>query len=100
MRNLSSEEGVLLCPLLYYSGYRARDAVDHEKLKVEIGDNGRVAVTIPPNYNGTFHLGYYEPIVWRIAEVISVLTLIAFIVMIGRHSYHEPSTISGKVQTG
>lgn len=89
VHNMSSEEGVLLLPLLYYGGYQARDSVNHEKLKVGIGDNGRIAVTIPPNYHGAFHLGFYEPILWRIAEVISALTLIAFITMVGGMKYRS-----------
>lgn len=82
VRNDSAEERELLFPVLYYRGYRASDILSKEKLKTTIGDNGRVAVAVPPNYAGTVHLGYYEPLIWRITEMISVITLVVLIVMI------------------
>lgn len=82
VENGSAEEQQILFPVLYYGGYRALDVVSHEKLETSIGDNGRVAVTVPPNYLGTVQLGYHEPLLWRIAEVISVITLVAVIMVI------------------
>lgn len=80
--NTSTQEGQILFPLLYYGGYQAIDMASHEKLETTIGDNGRVAVAVPPEYAGSFHLGYYEPALWRIAEVISAITLVIMIVAI------------------
>lgn len=79
VENMSSEEQKILFPVLFYGGYQARDSVTHDKLAVEKGDNGRVAVMIPSNYKGSLHLGYYEPISWRIAEIVSVIMLIGLI---------------------
>lgn len=84
VRNLSSAEGEVLFPILYYGGYQARDLTSHEDLTTAIGDNGRVAVTVPPNYSGTFHVGFHEPLLWRIAEIISVITFIIMIVLMYR----------------
>ncbi len=80
--NASAQDGQILFPVLYYGGYQAEDTASHEKLETTIGDNGRVAVIVPPNYAGTFHLGYYEPLLWRIAEVISLITLVVMIMAI------------------
>lgn len=77
--NTSAQEGQILFPVLYYSGYRAVDAAGHEKLATAIGDNGRVAVTVPPGYAGSFQLEYCEPPLWRMAELISA---VAFVVVI------------------
>lgn len=85
--NVSSEEHQILFPVLYYGGYQARDSESHEKFVTEQGDNGRVAVLIPPNYNGTLHLGYYEPLLWRIAEIVSVIMLIVLILFICMPGY-------------
>lgn len=80
--NASAQEGQILFPLLYYGGYQAIDTTTHEKLETTIGDNGRVAVTVPPEYTGSFHLGYYEPALWRIAEVISAITLVVMVMTV------------------
>lgn len=82
VENVSSEEQQILFPVLYYGGYQARDSDSHEKLVVKMGDNGRVAVTVPPNYRGTLHLGYYEPMLWRMAEIISVVMLAGLILFL------------------
>lgn len=82
VENDSTEKEQILFPVLYYGGYQAIDTASQEKLETTIGDNGRVAVTVPPNYKGNLHLGYYEPPLWRIAEVISALTLLVMIVAI------------------
>lgn len=82
VKNQTSEEKEVLFPILYYGGYRARDIISHEELKTVIGDNGRVVVMIPPDYSGTFHVGFREPLLWRIAEVISVVTLMVILVLI------------------
>lgn len=82
VENSSEEEQEILFPILYYRGYQARESANHARLETALGDNGRVAVTIPPNYSGSFHVGFYEPPLWRIAEVISAITLIIMIMLI------------------
>lgn len=82
IKNDSAEKKEILFPVLYYSGYRATDVSGYEKLEVVAGDNGRVALTVPANYVGTVLLGYYEPLLWRITEIISVITLLVLIVAI------------------
>lgn len=76
VKNESHEEGRLLLPVLYYSGYRAEDLHSLVRLETDIGDNGRVEVTIPPRYEGTFHLEFRESLLWRVSEVVSAVTLI------------------------
>lgn len=82
VENGSAEDRQILFPVLYYGGYRALDVIGHKKLETAVGDNGRVTVTIPPNYIGTIQLSYCEPVLWRIAEVISVITLLGVILAI------------------
>lgn len=77
--NEFSAERTILFPVLYYSGYQASDQNTREKLATGIGDNGRVAVTVPSGYNGTFCLRYREPLLWRIAEAVSVSAWIAVV---------------------
>ena len=66
-------------PLLYYSGYKAYDNQGKEKLETLQGDNGRVAVSVPADYSGTFHMAYYEPWYWRLSEIVSLVTLLFII---------------------
>lgn len=73
--NPTEQERDVLLPMLYYSGYQSFDTESKAVLKTAMGDNGRVAVTVPGDYHGTFHTAFYEPWSWRMAEVISILTL-------------------------
>lgn len=84
VENMVSEKQTLLFPVLYYSGYQARDLSTRDKLVTEIGDNGRVAVIVPADYRGTFCLCYCEPMIWRGAEIVSVFTLIVIGVLFTR----------------
>lgn len=74
--NQTDEERQILLPVLYYSGYRTYDVQSRERLETVSGDNGRVTVKIPAHYAGAFHMAFQEPWHWRVAEVISLLTLI------------------------
>lgn len=86
VENRSAKKETILLPLLYYGGYASRDRESNERLETSSGDNGRVAVTIPPGYNGTFKVAFHEPVMWRISEVVSLVTLAVLIVLICRSS--------------
>lgn len=74
--NQSEGAQQILLPVLYYSGYRAYDSQSRAELETFQGENGRVAVSIPAAYDGTFHMAFYEPWYWRASEVISFMTLL------------------------
>ena len=74
--NPSEEERDILLPILYYSGYRTYDEQSKEQLQTLMGDNGRVKVSVPAYYNGTFHMAYYESWYWRVSEIVSLVTLL------------------------
>ena len=74
--NPTEQEQQILLPLLYYSGYKAYDSQNKAELETSQGDNGRVAVSVPADYNGTFHMAYYEPWYWRVSEIVSLVTLL------------------------
>lgn len=90
VRNESSEEGKIQFPVLYYGGYQAIDSDTRQKLQTVVGDNGRVEVIIPSDYDGTFQLGFYEPLIWRISEAISVITLVMVILFA-----YKPDIVAG-----
>lgn len=82
VENKGGEEGEVLFPILYYGGYQAKDCGSREQLETVSGDNGRVAVKIPSGYSGKLQVGFHEPMLWRIAEGISLITLLSIAVYI------------------
>lgn len=78
--NSSSEIQYIEVPLIYYRGYDADDLSHEENIYVEAGDNGRVRVQLPGNYQGTLKVQFKEPVLWRISELISALTIAVIII--------------------
>ncbi len=70
------QAGNLTFPLTYYSGYQAKDLRNGAKLNTCLGNNGCVTVEVPAGYDGSFELEFHEAWYWRVAEIISLLTLI------------------------
>lgn len=68
------EESYVELPILYYKGYTAEDIDTGEELSVEAGGNSVVRVLIPAGYDGEFHVQFTESRLWRISEVVSLLT--------------------------
>ena len=77
--NSSDINGYIELPLFNYIGYEAEDE-SGEVLSVVDGDNHRVRVLIPSGYDGRLHIQYREPALWRIAECLSVFSLLGLIV--------------------
>ncbi len=66
-------------PLVYYPGYRVLEN-DGGAASVTEGETGQVALVVGPGYDGTLTVGFAEPLSWRAAEVVSLLTVIGLIV--------------------
>ncbi len=79
--NTSEVEDVVELPIFMYEGYRARDIATGQTFEIYAGSNKYMAVKIPGNYNGTFEVKFVEPVLWRISEALSVLTLLTLIVL-------------------
>ncbi len=85
--NMADTEQTITFPLVYYPEYCAVNPENGSKLSVRMGDDCRVVVTLPPNYNGTIYLKFMPPILWRICECISVITavwLVVYMILKGR----------------
>ncbi|MCR5031883.1 MAG: hypothetical protein K6A92_03370 [Lachnospiraceae bacterium] len=82
--SVSGEEGTLTVPLLYYKGYRARTA-EGEVLSVYAGENNQAAVRLPKtlmdsgNGRAEVTVTFQSPWYWRVAELISLLTVLGLI---------------------
>ena len=75
--NSGQKDGEIRFPLLYYKGYRAWDGESGEPLDVYAGDNFVVTVKVPAGYEGRVEVAFESPWYWRLAEGISVVTLLA-----------------------
>ena len=63
-------------PLFYYPDYQCWDVSTGEKFHVVKGDNNELWVdNIPAGYQGTLKVAFVEPTMWRIGEIVSLLTL-------------------------
>lgn len=58
-----------------YKGYQARTS-QGQKLPLYRAADARVAVTVPAGYEGEVTVSFHEPWYWRVAELISLFTLV------------------------
>lgn len=65
-------------PLFYYPGYTAQDNAG-DVLPVKRGDNNRLRVPLAEGYSGTVHIAFREPLLWRVAEAVSLLSALVLI---------------------
>lgn len=81
--NSSYTDKTLEIPLLYYNGYKAI-ATDMQgnrhELNIYEGNNGVVSIVIPSQAVYNIKIGFYEAWYWRVAEFISVITLMVVII--------------------
>lgn len=97
--NATDQERSLIFPVIFYSGYRSYDMQNQAELYTAAGDNGCVEVKVPAGYSGTFRMAFHEPWFWRMAEVISLLTL-GFIIYYEGKRHGTILSMKNKVQKG
>jgi len=76
------EEGYIDVPLFYYPCYKAVDVETKEALSLDYGENKRIRIKLPPGYQGKIALRVSERKLWRIAEVVSLLSIMSAFYMI------------------
>lgn len=75
-------EASLLIPLYYYPGYTAADLNTGERFIVQkSGNNNQICVLLPEGYEGTLQVRFQEPVSWRLAEVVSGISILIFLLM-------------------
>lgn len=70
-----SGEGYLEVPLTKYNGYVANTMDNPTPLTLENGYNNCIRVKIPANFSGDIEIKFVSPIYWRIAEIITMLSI-------------------------
>lgn len=78
VNNLSGEEAYVEFPLIPYKGYLASTQTGN--LLITQGSNSRMRVIVPVDFNGEIHVHFQEPWYWRMAEILSLMTLLILII--------------------
>ena len=74
--NLMEEENILQVPILLYRGYYAGDADTKEEFSLIRTENGMTGIGLPGGYKGKVCMEFREPFLWRISEMISIITIL------------------------
>ena len=62
--------------MLYYRGYEAWDSDTKGIIAIDgEGDNGK-RVRLAGNYSGTIQVKFQEPVLWRVSEIVSLISSI------------------------
>ena len=77
LSNHQDSEAYVEFPVILYKGYHALS--ENGELPITSGDNQRLRVIVPANFDGNISLFYSEPWYWRSSELLSLFTLFALI---------------------
>ena len=80
--NRAEYEDYVELPLLYYKGYQAEDQDTGKEIELCAGDNNKIWVIVPGNYTGHIYVRYVSPYYWRVAEGISLITVLLFLALL------------------
>ena len=80
--NSSGSDGFVEPPMLGYKGYHAYSGMG--ELPIGESETNRLRVAVPAGFDGTIDIEYKEPVLWRLCEIISILTFIGVIVVTHR----------------
>ncbi len=76
--NTSAESSITL-PIYYYKGYIAYDSVNGQNFCVMDAPRKTITVIIPEGYSGRINVRFKAPVSWRVAEVISFVSLLGIV---------------------
>lgn len=78
LTNNGDETAQIEVPLISYKGYHAiTDSGD--ELSISQGVSGRISVSVPTGFSGSFKVEFKEPWYWRMSELISLITLLCLV---------------------
>lgn len=79
--NKTDEAVFLDVPVQSYDNYRIY-MDNEEELAWETGENNRIRLAVPGNYDGTIRIKYVVPVLWRLCELVSLAAWGILIVML------------------
>ena len=74
--NSSGQDGYIDLPMFFYPCYRAVDQATGMVLPIGYGENNRIRVSLPNGYQGTVLVKVRERMIWRLAELISLVSVV------------------------
>lgn len=77
--NPSWEESWVTVPVFAYKGYVAEDVESGQRFEIQTGENNVVKIVLPAGYAGSIKVSFEQPAVWRVAELLSAVMVIAMI---------------------
>lgn len=80
--NQRGVEEVITIPFVYYEGYRAKSINDNQYLEIVETTDKMVGILIHENYSGEIKVSFVGKWYWRVAELISVCTVIFMIIFL------------------
>lgn len=84
-KNLEDTDIIVEIPVFNYKNYQAYRVDTKDLLQITTGDNNRLAIHVPAQFDGTIRIQYEIPKIWYIGFVISFSTLIIVCILIWRN---------------
>lgn len=86
----ASDEGAYVeIPQFYYPGYMAKDEEGREYRVTRSGNNNRIHVELPDDFEGSLEIFYQEPWLYRVCEGISILAVLGLCIHQCLRKYKE-----------
>lgn len=79
--NDSQESIALIFPIFSYENYHVADIATGKEYEVVDVDNGQITVYLEAGYSGTLVVTYEAPVLWRISEMISIISLVGILIL-------------------
>lgn len=72
---IATDNGFVELPLFYYKDYKAISA-DGTEMNIIDGENNVVRIIVPALFDGNIEVHFVEPFLWRISEILSLVTIL------------------------
>lgn len=80
VKNKAEIMGYADIPVLAYEHYYAHDVSTKREIKIQHLDAScRIRLVLPPEYDGAIEVKFKEPLIWRICETISFLSVVGIV---------------------
>lgn len=76
--------GYLEVPLFAYPHYECRDQQTGQEYVIVRGNNNKIRIEFNEAYEGTLEIKFKEPWYWRAAELVSLISLVGFVLLVIR----------------
>lgn len=77
--NHGEQEAYIDVPLFFYPCYKVKDTETGEELKVTYGENAKIRIVLPSEYQGRIKLEVSERKLWKLADLISLIAIATYV---------------------